>query len=109
MTLVTYIMAPESISTAYFINPFHQSCVSICVAPIVARQRLDSKVMTATNTHVTITLLDESFFMQSMSYQRRVCRSVCVTAVLVCLSSKRWSEGSQSRQTVKYGLESRRT
>jgi hypothetical protein len=29
-----YIMEPESISTAYFINPSHQSvCLSVCVSP----------------------------------------------------------------------------
>jgi hypothetical protein len=46
-----YIMAPESISTAYFINPSHQ-CVFLHVyPPIVARQWLDKHVPAAMNTH----------------------------------------------------------
>jgi hypothetical protein len=40
-------MAPEQISTAYFINP-HQS-VSRCVFLIVARQRLSKNGTAATN------------------------------------------------------------
>jgi hypothetical protein len=49
-----YIMAPDSISTAYFTNPSHQS-VSVYVNPlIVARQRLGKNVTAATNTHATI-------------------------------------------------------
>jgi hypothetical protein len=35
-----YIMAPEPISTAYFINPSHQSVCLYVYSPIVARQRL---------------------------------------------------------------------
>jgi hypothetical protein len=41
-----YIVTPEPISTAYFINPSHQS-VSIRVSPIVTRQRLGKKVTAA--------------------------------------------------------------
>jgi hypothetical protein len=49
-----YIMTPEPISAAYFVNPSHQS-VRVCVSPIVARQRLGKKnVAAATNTHATI-------------------------------------------------------
>jgi hypothetical protein len=48
-----YIMAPDPISTAYFINPSYQS-VSVCVSLIVARQRLGKNVTAATNTHATI-------------------------------------------------------
>jgi hypothetical protein len=44
---------------------------------------------------------------RSVSYQRRVCGSVCISPILV--APKRRSEGSQSRQTVKYGRESRGT
>jgi hypothetical protein len=45
-----YIMAPEPISTAYYINPSHQS-VSVYVSrPILARQRLGKHVPAATNT-----------------------------------------------------------
>jgi hypothetical protein len=64
MKLGMYIMAPEPISTAYFINPSHQSvsvCVYLlsllgkgsvkCIPPFVARQRLGKNVTAATNTH----------------------------------------------------------
>jgi hypothetical protein len=65
-----YIMAPEPVSTAYYINPSHQS-VCIYVYPlIVARQRLGKKVTAATNTNATIEkLLDVSFSMRSVSYK----------------------------------------
>jgi hypothetical protein len=56
------VMAPESISTAYFISPSHQFvsiCVSLlsllgkvsvkCIPPFIARQRLSKHVPTATN------------------------------------------------------------
>jgi hypothetical protein len=56
-------MTTEHISTAYFINPSHQSvsvCVSIllllgkgsvkCIPPFVARQQLDKHVSAAKNT-----------------------------------------------------------
>jgi hypothetical protein len=46
-----YIMAPESILAAYFLNPSHQS-VSICVPPIVARQQLGKNITAATNRTV---------------------------------------------------------
>jgi hypothetical protein len=60
-----YIMAPELISTAYFINPSNQS-----VSPIVARQRLGKNVIAATNTHETIEeLFDAPFSMRSVSYE----------------------------------------
>jgi hypothetical protein len=45
-----YIVAPESISTAYFINPFFQSVCLYVYPPIVARQRLRKNVTSATNT-----------------------------------------------------------
>jgi hypothetical protein len=58
-----YIMAPEPISTAYFIIPFHQSVV--VYPPIVARQRLSKSPSIVarqrvgkTNTHLTEELLD---------------------------------------------------
>jgi hypothetical protein len=50
MELGTYIMAPEPISTVYFINPCHQS-VCLYVNPrFVARQRLGIHVPVPTNT-----------------------------------------------------------
>jgi hypothetical protein len=66
-----YIVAPEPVSTAYFINSSYQS-VSLYVYPIVASQQLGKIVTTATNTQATIEeFLDESFSMRSMSYQRK--------------------------------------
>jgi hypothetical protein len=70
LKLAVYIMTPEPISTAYFINPSHQS---LCLYIYVARQRLGKNVAAATNTHVTIKeLLDASFCMQSSSCKRKV-------------------------------------
>jgi hypothetical protein len=61
-----YVMASEPISTAYYINSSHQF-VS------VARQRLSKNITAATNTYVTIEeLLDASFSMRSVWYQRKV-------------------------------------
>jgi hypothetical protein len=40
MKLGMYIMAPEPFSTAYFINPSHQSVCVYVYPPIVVRQRL---------------------------------------------------------------------
>jgi hypothetical protein len=52
--------------------------------------------------HVTIEeLLDASFSIRPLSYQRRFCGSVCVSLILVCVPPKRWPVGSQSRQTIK--------
>jgi hypothetical protein len=66
----TYIMAPEPISTAYFINPSTGLCGSVCIP---ARQRLGKNVTAATNVHKRIEeLLDASFSMVSMSYQGKV-------------------------------------
>jgi hypothetical protein len=73
MKLGMYIMAPEPIPMAYFINPSHQS-MSLYVHPlIVARQLLSKNVTVATNTDATVEeLLDASFSMRSVSYQRKV-------------------------------------
>jgi hypothetical protein len=76
--LGTCIMAPEPISTAYFMNPSHQSVCLYLYPPLVARQQLGKKVKAETNTHATIEELvdsdglDASFSMQSVSYQRKV-------------------------------------
>jgi hypothetical protein len=73
MKLGMYIIVPESISTAYFKYPSHQSvCLYVCPS-IVARQRLGKSVTAAMNTHETIAeLLDASFSMRSVWYQRKV-------------------------------------
>jgi hypothetical protein len=60
MKLGMYIMAPESISTAYFINPSHQSVCLYVYLLIVARQRLGKHATMATNTHTTIEELLDS-------------------------------------------------
>jgi hypothetical protein len=49
LKLGMYIIAPESISTAYFINPSHQTVCLYVYPPIVARQRLGKNVTAATN------------------------------------------------------------
>jgi hypothetical protein len=73
MKLGTYIIAPEPIWTAYFINPSHQSVCLYGNPSIVARQRLCKNNTAATKTHATIEeLLDTSFSMRSMSYHRTV-------------------------------------
>jgi hypothetical protein len=85
MKLGMYIMASEHMSTAYFINPSHQS-VDLYVylpivawqrlgknPPVVARQRLGKIVTAATNTHATIEeLMAASFSMWSVSGQKKV-------------------------------------
>jgi hypothetical protein len=71
MKLGMYIIAPEPISTAYFINPSHQSVCLYVYPLIVAKQRLGRRILAATNTHVIEELLDESFPMSSVSYQRK--------------------------------------
>jgi hypothetical protein len=78
MKLGMYIMAPAIISTAYFINPSHQSvsvCISLlsllgkgsvnCILPFVATQRLSKNVTVLNNAHATIKeLLDASIKVQ---------------------------------------------
>jgi hypothetical protein len=54
MKLGMYIMASESISTAYFINPCHQPLSLYVYQFIVARKRLGKHVTAETNTQSTI-------------------------------------------------------
>jgi hypothetical protein len=71
MKLGVYIMAPEPISMAYFINPSHQFVY--VYPPITARQQLGKNVTVATYTYRVIEeLLDALFSMWSVSYQREV-------------------------------------
>jgi hypothetical protein len=73
MKLGMYIMAPEPISVVYFINPSHQSVCLYVYASIVARSRLGENVTAAMNTYATVEeMLDASFPMRSLSYQRKV-------------------------------------
>jgi hypothetical protein len=70
MKLGMSVMAPEPISTAYFINPSHQSVRIYVYQRIVASQRLGKNVTVTTNAHATIEeFLEASFSMQSVSYQ----------------------------------------
>jgi hypothetical protein len=58
--------------------------VSLCVPPIVARQRLGVSITAATNIHATVReLLDASFYIPSVSCQRRVYGFVYVSQILV--------------------------
>jgi hypothetical protein len=54
MKLGMYIMVPEPISTAYFLNASDQSVYLYVYPPIVARQRLSKNFTATTNTHTTI-------------------------------------------------------
>jgi hypothetical protein len=68
-----YFMAPKPMCAAYFLNPFHQSECLYVYPSIVARQRLGKNVTTATITDATIEeLLDTSFSMRSVSYQKKM-------------------------------------
>jgi hypothetical protein len=67
MNLGMYVMARESISTAYFINPSHQ-CVCVSLR-IVARQRFGRHVPVAMNTRNNRELLETSFYIRPVSYQ----------------------------------------
>jgi hypothetical protein len=49
----TYIVAPELISTLYFIDPFHQSACLHVYSPVVVRQWFGKNVTAATTTHLT--------------------------------------------------------
>jgi hypothetical protein len=79
-------MPPEPISTAYFINPYHQSVCLYVYLFIVARQRLDKIVAAAKNIHAIIELLDVSFSMRSVWYQMKAISS-CQNFLLKMLSS----------------------
>jgi hypothetical protein len=65
-------MAPEPISTAYFINPSnHAVCLQVQYLCIVARQQLGKSVTAATDTLATKDeLLDGSFSARPVSYLR---------------------------------------
>jgi hypothetical protein len=47
-------MTNKPISTAYYINPSHQSVRLYVYAPIVARKRLGKNVTAATNAQATM-------------------------------------------------------
>jgi hypothetical protein len=73
LLIYEYIMAPEPISATYVISLSSSFFVSVCEHPLVARQWLGKNVAAARNSHATIDeLLDASFSVQPMSYQREV-------------------------------------
>jgi hypothetical protein len=70
MKLGLHKMVPEPVSTAYVINASNQY---VCLYVYVAWQWLGKNVTAAMNTQTRIKdLLDASFSMRSMSYQRKV-------------------------------------
>jgi hypothetical protein len=89
MKLCMYIMAPEPISTAYVVNPCHQSMRLYVYTPIVDRQRLSKNVTAATYTHAAIEeFLDASFSLQSVSYQRKVGERFFPELLVTMINSK---------------------
>jgi hypothetical protein len=73
MKIRRYTMEPKIVLTAYFLNPSHQYVCLYVYPPIVVRQLLGQNVTVATNIHATKEdLLDASFSMRSISYQRKV-------------------------------------
>jgi hypothetical protein len=75
MKLGMYVMAPEPISREHFINPSHQSVCLYMNPTVIARQWLGKNVTTAMNTQTTTEgLLDTSFSMQSVLYERKAGR-----------------------------------
>jgi hypothetical protein len=69
-----YIMAPEPMSTAYFINPFHQS-VYLYVYFRVSLLGTDSANTFPRQRRIVGGVVS----VRSVTYQRRVCGSVCVS------------------------------
>jgi hypothetical protein len=68
-----YIIAPEPISTTYFICPSNKFlCLYVYSPPIVARQWIGKNDTAATNTYVIEELLDASSSMRSVYCQKKV-------------------------------------
>jgi hypothetical protein len=68
MKLDMYIMTPEPISTAYLIDPFHQSAYLYVYPFTVSRQRLGKNVTTAANTYAST----EGLLGRDVSYAVRI-------------------------------------
>jgi hypothetical protein len=73
MKLSMYIMEPELILIAFFVNPSQNSACLYVYPPTVDRQRLGKNVTASTNTHETIEELLDTFSMRSVSHKRKVC------------------------------------
>jgi hypothetical protein len=83
----TYIMAPEPISMAYFINPTHQSVCLYVYPPIIARQQLSRNITAAMNTHATINeLLDASLSISKESRRLILTRTSCLSCELYLIN-----------------------
>jgi hypothetical protein len=79
-----YIMAPEPISTAYFVNPSHHSICIYMYHIFVPRQRLVKKVTVAKNIHTSL-----SVAVRIVSKERRLLvlpRTYCFLCNLSSLS-----------------------
>jgi hypothetical protein len=88
MKLGMYVVAPEPISTVYFINTSHQSVCLRVYTLIVATQRICKNVTAATNTYAVVEeSLDASFSMRSTSYQKESRRLVLPRPFCFYLSS----------------------
>jgi hypothetical protein len=70
MKLGMYIMALEPISAAYFINPTRHS-VCLYAYPLSLIGNGSVKDTAVRNKYATTELLDATFFMRSVSYQRK--------------------------------------
>jgi hypothetical protein len=71
-TLYEYC-SPEAISKAYFINTSNHSVCLHVYHPIFAGQRFGKLVTATRNTHTVIKeLLEASFSIRSMTYQRKI-------------------------------------
>jgi hypothetical protein len=82
MKLGKYITTPEPISTAYFINPSHQS-VCMYISPTVARQRLGKHVPSAMNTRKNRKIVGHVIFYAVHTVSKEslwVCVSVLIVA-----------------------------
>jgi hypothetical protein len=75
MKLGMYIVAPELISAAYFINPSHQSVCLYVYPSTFARQGLSKNVNMATNTHNRRIVGSSIFCMIHISKESRQLRS----------------------------------
>lgn len=76
LKLGVYIITPEPISTVSFINPFPHS-VSLCVLRLLLLFNCSVDIFPQGRIQATIEEILE-FSIPSVSYQRRVCRTVCV-------------------------------
>jgi hypothetical protein len=72
MKLGMYIMTPEPVSAADYINPSYQYVCLYVYHDVVTKQRLSGKVTAATNTLATLEELEASFSVLSVLYKSRL-------------------------------------